>query len=313
LIILQLKSTQDEAALAGISSIIKTLVKDCDYKIKGHEVHQTKDVMAATTLRERVEMISRFCIRNEIDYLTYHAPIFCRGQNIWQDAWKDGIKQSISLTVEEASRVKREAGISRDVVIVFHLTNYISQDKLPRTIDEKLRLFEAAENEFARIDCSTNGCVLALENTYPRCDAGFENAGPFHPQELVRIERHGVRTALDIAHYQLYINYLKSGIGNVIGDIDKRKYRQAPSWSECLKILSKSLALLHISDAKGLTVEGEGLVPGQGEIPLVHVLREAGSGKAVQGTIELNNGHLNKGELQLESAKWLLQHARDVF
>jgi hypothetical protein len=312
LIILQLKSTQDEAALAGISSMIKTLRQDCNYRIRGHEVHQTPGVMATTSLAERAEMVSRFCARNEMDYLAYHAPIFCRGQNIWEGVWKDGIKQSLALTLEEASRVKSEAGIPHDVIVVFHLTNYISKDRLPGTIGEKLRLFEAAESEFARL-CPTSGCVMALENTYPRHDAGFENAGPFHPQELIRMERHGVRTALDIAHYQLYVNYLERGRGNVIGDIDRREYKQAPSWRECLKILSKSLALLHISDARGLTVEGEGLVPGQGEVPLVHVLREAGSGKAVQGTIELNNGHLDNGKLQLESARWLLQHARDVF
>lgn len=312
MIILQLKSTQDSAALASISSMIKTLREDCSYRIRGHEIHQTSHAMAAATLRERAEMVSRFCARNELDYLAYHAPIFDRGQNIWEDGWREKVKQSLDLTLEEASRVKSEAGIPNSVIVVFHLTNYIPRDKLPRTAAEKLDMFEAAEREFIRLDYQASGCILALENTYPRYDGGFANAGPFHPEELVRMERHGIKAALDIAHYQLYANYLKRGKGNVIGDIDKRKYRQAPSWSECLKILSKSLVLLHISDAKGLTVEGEGLPLGQGEIPLVHVLREAAAGRVVQGTIELNNGHLNGGKLQLESARWFLWHARDV-
>lgn len=315
MIVLQLKSTQDETALASISSIIKILKKDCNYKVRGHEIHQMQDVMAATTLRERVDRVSRFCARNELDYLAYHAPIFDRGQNIWEDAWREKIKQSIGLTVEEASRVKSETGMPSSVIVVFHLTNYVHKDRLPTTIEEKLRMFKAAEDEFMKFDLDylAGNCVLALENTYPRYDNGFANTGPFHPRELVRMERHGIKTALDIAHYQLYANYLKSGRGNLIGNIDREEYRRAPSWRQCINILAKSLALLHISDARGLTVEGEGLPLGQGEIPLLQVLREAGSGRTVQGTLELNGGHLGNGKLQLESAKWLLYNAGDVF
>lgn len=314
MIILQLKSIQDEAALAGISSIIKALDADYGYKIRGHEIHQTRGVMANTTLNERVEMVSRFCTRNELTHLAYHAPILGRGQNIWEETWKDKVRESLALTIEEASRVRKEAGIPSKAIVVFHLTNYLQLHKLPRTIEEKLRLFKDAEREFLEFAGTqpTEGCILAVENVFPRHDGDYASIGPFHPKELVRMEKHGIKTTLDLAHYQLYSNYLREGTGNVVGDIDRMAYGQAPSWGQCLKILGGSLALLHISDASGYTLKGEGLALGQGEIPLSLLLKLAGSLRTVQGTLELVDGHLDNGRLQLEGAKWLLQNASDV-
>lgn len=315
LIILQLKSTQDESALASISSIIKTLSEEYNFKIRGHEIHQTRSVMATTSLKERVNMVSTFCAKNELNHLAYHAPIFGRGQNIWEETWNDKVRESLALTIDEAAQVRQKAGISGKVIVVFHLTNYLHMKKLPSTIEEKLRLFEVAESEFLKLICdqSADGCIPAIENVYPRLDGDFANIGPYRPQELVRMERHGIRAALDISHYQMYANYLKYGAGNPIGDMDRKAYVQTPDWRQCLKILADSLVLLHISDARGFTVEGEGLLLGKGEVPLLHILREAGSGRTVQGTIELADGHLNKGRLQFEGAKWLLQNSRDLF
>lgn len=311
---LQLKSTQNETALADISHILRTLETDYEYKIRGHEIQQTKQVMATKTLEERVKMVSQFCARYELDYLAYHAPILDRGQNVWEEAWREKVRESLKLTLEEASKVKHETSIADDVIVVFHLTNYLHIDKLPKTIEEKLRLFVAAENTFLGLDLVpwSNDCVLALENTYPRYDADFANIGPFHPQELISMNRCGIRTVLDMSHFQLYINYLKYGIGNVMGDLDREKYKRAPSWEQCLEILGDSLVLLHISDAKGFTPDGEGLPLGQGEIPLLRVLKQAGYKRNIPGTLELNGGHLDNGKLQLEGAKWLIQHAKDT-
>lgn len=314
MIILQLKSTQDENAFDSISAIVKMLDINYRYKIKGHEIHQTKGVMASTTLKERVEMVSRFCTRHELDYLAYHAPIFDRGQNIWEEKWKKKVEESIFTTMAEATKVRKDANIPSKIIVVFHLTNYLHHNELPKTIEEKLDLFELAEHKFLKLaqSQSADECILAVENTYPRNDRNFANAGPFHPQELIRLKRHRIRTALDIAHYQMYANYLEYGTNNPIGDIDRQAYKNAPSWKSCLKILGDSLVLLHISDAKGWTIEGEALPLGNGEIPLVHILRETGFSRTVQGTIEIAGGHLDRGRLQLEAAKWLLKHARDI-
>lgn len=301
-----------------MSSIIKAIDKEYGYKIRGHEIHQTRSVMGMTSLKERVDKVSRFCSRNELDHLAYHAPILGRGQNIWEDAWNDKVRKSLALTIEEAASVRQEAGISGRITVVFHLTSYLHANKLPRTMEEKLQLFKAAESEFLqfagnRLSNDCGGCILAVENVYPRKDNDFANIGPFHPQELVRMKEYGIKTALDIAHYQLYSNYLEYGKNNAMGDLDKETYSQAPSWKQCIDILSESLVLLHISDAKGFTLEGEALPLGKGEVPLHQVLREAGTGRTLQGTLELTGGHLDNGRLQGEGARWLLHNARDVF
>jgi sugar phosphate isomerase/epimerase len=317
MIIMQLKSTQQEEAFANISAIINSLRESHGYRIRGHEVHQTRGVMAKTSLSERAEMVSRFCARNDIEYLAYHSPILGRGQNIWDEKWREKVKESLALTVREAQAVRKQAGLKNKVVIVFHLTSYVSSEEMPRTHEAKLALYQAAEQELLKFFGSgqeTDGCILAVENTYPRLDGDSASVGPFHPADLCRMEKHGVRTVLDLAHYQLYSNYLSYGKGRTAGDLDRERYGYAPPWDQCIKALAGSLVLLHISDARGFKVEGEGLPVGSGEIPFADVLAAANSlGRDMQGTIELNCGHLQKGRLQLESARWLLENVSGVF
>jgi len=62
--------------------------------------------------------------------------------------------------------------------------------------------------------------------------------------------------------------------------------------------------------AKGTSNTGEGLPLGTGEIPLSDILINVNSlGKLIQGTIELREGHLNRGKLQKQSVKWLLENS----
>ncbi|WP_148699239.1 hypothetical protein [Candidatus Nitrososphaera evergladensis] len=315
---MQLKSTQQEEAFANIAAIINRLHKSHGYRIRGHEVHQTRGVMAKTSLPERAKMVSSFCARNGIRYLAYHSPILGRGQNIWEDKWREKVKESLALTIQEAQAVRKEAGLQSKVVIVFHLTSYMPSKEVPRTHKEKIALYEAAEQEFLKFfksEQDTDGCVLAVENTYPRHDGDSESIGPFHPSELARMEKHGIMTALDLAHYQLYSNYLSRGKGRLAGDLDRERYGRAPFWDQCIKKdLASSLALLHISDASGFEVRGEALPVGSGEIPFADVLGACNSlGRDVRGTIELSCGHLQKGRLQFESARWLLENVPGAF
>lgn len=329
MIIMQLKSTQQEEAFANIAAIIDRLRKSHGYRIRGHEVHQTREVMSKTSLPERAKMVSGFCARNDIRHLAYHSPILGTGQNIWEEKWRKKVKESLALTIKEAQAVRKEAGISSKAVIVFHLASYVPSGKVPKTYEAKLALYGAAEHEFLGFfagkqqegeeedddnDGETDGCILAVENTYPRQYGGSASVGPFHPQELARMEKHGVMTALDLAHYQLYSNYLSYGKGKPAGDLDRERYGRAPSWKQCIRALASSLALIHISDAKGLEVPGEGLPVGSGEIPFAEVLGACNSlGRDVPGTIELNLGHLQNGRLQLESAARLLEGVPGVF
>lgn len=317
-IILQLKSTHSKADLEDISKIIDTIQRQYGYKIRGHEVQQVASVMKKTMFGERVRMIANFCSKNEIEYLTYHAPIFEPGENIWDEKRRRMVEDSILQTVEEAEAVCSKSGIREDAVVVFHLTYYVSRASLPITKEEKLKLQSRSEETFLRFyekeDLGRRkGIVMALENTYHKYYPRFANAGPYHPADISNLQKYGIKTVLDLSHYQLYANYVRKGSGNHLGDLERDIRGQPPSWEECIHIISSSLVQLHISDAKGFVPAGEGLNLGQGEIPIREVLQHVHDLKRlIRGTIELDKGHLNHSQSQLEAARWIINNSRDV-
>jgi hypothetical protein len=324
-IALQLKSTQRKADLDDISHIIKIIDEQHGYKIRGHEIQQLAKIVASADLSERVKMVSDFCSKNEIEYLTYHTQIFENGENIGDDKWNRVIRDSILQSIEEADLVRRGAGIKNDdAVIVFHLTGYLPKSMLPTvTRGEKLELQSKAEKAFLQFYkeeriAGRKGIVMAVENSYPKYYPHHAIAGPFHPAEIARLEGHGIKTVLDLSHYHLYSNYLRYGQGNLLGDLDREIYDpSSPSWQECIQVLSKSLVQLHISDAKGFDSAGEGLPLGKGEIPIAEILQHVHSSlnrRIIRGTLELHDGHLYNGRLQLDGVRWLLNNVpQDVF
>ena len=101
-------------------------------------------------------------------------------------------------------------------------------------------------------------------------------------------------------------------------DLERQIYgAKITSWKDCIDILGSSLVQLHISDAKGIDRNGEGLPLREGEINIAGILNQINSleegRKIVQGTIELKEGHLHNGKLQKQSADWLLTNVRDSF
>jgi hypothetical protein len=102
LIILQLKSTQNTNALTDISSIIDYIYDKYGYRIKGHEIQQLRSNIRKMTLMERASMISSFCTHHEIEYLTYHAPIF--RYNIFDERWHSRITDSLYITIKEIEK-----------------------------------------------------------------------------------------------------------------------------------------------------------------------------------------------------------------
>lgn len=220
------------------------------------------------------------------------------------------------------NKVFYDAGLKNQIIIVIHLTNFIGEEELPITKEIKYKMMKETEKAF--LGFSDNSIsdlrdgrkhyILAVENSYPKYFLNYATTNLFHPIELTEYNKYGIKTTLDLAHYQLYSNYLLYGRGNLIGDLERQIYGYAPSWKECIKILGNSLVQLHISDAKGIDYSGEGLPLKWGEIPIVDVLNDINSlGKIIQGTIELTEGHLHDGKLQKQSADWLLTNVRDVF
>lgn len=317
-IVLQLKSTQKKQDLNDISNIIQIIKDQNGYNIQGHEIQQLAEIMKKTSFAERIRMVSEFCSKNEIECLTYHAQIFENGKNIWDKRYRRAIEESILQSIEEAEAVCSQSGIRNDVIIVFHLTHYVPRSDLPITREKKLELLSRSEEAFLSFHEKEGigrrkGIVMALENGYQKYYPKFATAGPYHPRDIAHLEKHGVKTVLDLSHYQLYANYAKYGRGNLLGDLDREIHGQPPNWQECIYILSGSLVQLHISDAKGFDPAGEGLNLGQGEIPIKQVLQSIHSLKRmVRGTIELDNGHLNHSKSQLEAARWILENAREV-
>jgi hypothetical protein len=321
LIILQLKSVQEKNALWNISSIISNIYEKYGYVIKGHEIQQLQSNIDKTGIAERANIVSSFCTKNEIDYLTYHIPIL--KQNIYDDKWFKAITDSISQAIIEAEKVFYDAGLKHQIIIVFHLANFIREEELPISKEIKYEMMKKTQKAFlgfsnnsilGDLKDSRKHYILAVENSYPKYFLNYATVNLFHPIELTEYNKYGIKTTLDLAHYQLYSNYLHYGRGNLIGDLERQIYGCAPSWKECIKILGNSLVQLHISDAKGINYSGEGLPLKEGEIPIVDVLNDINSlGKIIQGTIELTEGHLHDGKLQKQSADWLLTNVRDVF
>src|SRR5438034_8178442 len=212
------------------------------YVIKGHEVHLQQSNIDKISLADRANVISSFCTKNEIDYLTYHIPIV--KQNIYNEKWRQIITDSISDTIREAQKVFYDASLGNKIIIVFHLTNFVHEEELPITKEIKCKLLKKTEKAF--LDFADNGnseqgnnqkhYILAVENSYPKYFLNYAMVNHFHPTELIVYNKYGIKTTLDLAHYQLYSNYLLYGRGNLIGDLERQIYGSAPSWKECIKI-----------------------------------------------------------------------------
>ena len=126
MIILQLKSIQTREALDTLSNIIKSIHQKFDYKIKGHEIHEIIRNMEKIPLSHRANVVSSFCARNEIEYLSYHAPRI--KANIYDKKESQKIINSIRDTIIESEKVASDVHIKR-TTIVFHLTNYIQNEE----------------------------------------------------------------------------------------------------------------------------------------------------------------------------------------
>jgi hypothetical protein len=354
LIILQLKSTQNESAFLDLSEIISYLDNEHGYKIRGHEIHQIQKNIEKLTLRQRADLVSSFCSKNDIEYLTYHVPTSRNeGQSISDERSFEKASNAIITTIKEAERVYEECRLENKVIIVYHLPSVISFDEIPYlNRDLKFKILDNAERCFLEFyqrnnNDITRSCTLTLENAFPKYfmdNSYYASINMYHPLEMIRLRKYGIKVTFDLSHYIIYSNYILCGKGNQVGDLDRQIYGStAPSWNECIDLLGSSLVQLHINDGKGTDYPGEGLPPNEGEIPIKEVLQyinygnynnnnsingaqnastslrnhpkqeEIRNNRPIGGTIELREGHLYNGELQRRAAEWLLANVGDVF
>lgn len=338
MIILQLKSSSNEKALSDISNIIFSIKEKWDYRIRGHEIHQVlKSVAPSVT--ERADSVSSFCSRNEIDYITYHSlSPRNQGLSLFDERSSEKVNKLLLATLAEAELVQKECGLKNKVLIVYHLPSVISLKEIGQLEKEKkFRTLADSENVLLKF-IKDNGAyfdrfaTITIENVFPKyySTSGLEYAtiNMCHPSELVRLSKFGIGITFDFSHYRIYSNCLSHGEGNKIIDLDRRIYGpSAPTWDECIDLFGDSLKQLHINDGKGTDTSGEGLVPGDGEIPIMNILRKIdlstscncsssenkSERRVVQGTVEILSGHLHKAKLQRMGLEWLLLNGRDIF
>jgi hypothetical protein len=340
LIIMQLKSAHSESALSDIGKIISHVDHKWGYKVRGHEIHQTTRNVERLSLRERANLVSNFCSKNNIEYLTYHIPVLRNeGRSLTDERSLERTNRAILTTISEADIVYKELGLRNKVTIVYHLPSVIGCNEIHYLNRElKYKILRNAESSFIEF-FNTNSinfksfCTMTVENVFPKYFVngnGYATINMFHPLEMIRLKGYGIKVTLDLSHYQIYSNYISYGRGNHVGDLDRQIYGSiVPSWKDCIDLLGSSLIQLHINDGKGTDPLGEGLFPTEGEIPLQEILlyiifgmgnhsadktiTPATSHETVQATIELRDGHLCNGESQRKAAEWLLASTGDVF
>ncbi|MEM5814767.1 MAG: hypothetical protein QXD77_03035, partial [Candidatus Aenigmatarchaeota archaeon] len=234
--------------------------------------------------------------------LAYHYPIKTNRYTM-EDAKKYDIASSkdaeiIGLTketIKEAAMVGHALGLDR-VIVDAHLFGFVDSNPTEKARGEYLRTGEAnllGLKKFAD-DCSaTYGCKVALtrENNPP--DHGLLlGTLDFAPQDVVRTANKGIGVCLDFAHIGQLVNYYKRGKGELPGaDMSRNLYGDV-TVRGAVEITGEHLALVHINDAYGYMMEGEGVEVGFGNFPhktaIPLICRKAGS---VIGTYEIKYGH----------------------
>ncbi len=329
LIILQLKSAYNPTDLLDIEEIYSYIGKKYAFKIRGHEIHQSLEDLRKMSLIQRARLVTKFCTKNEIEYLTLHIPTPRNEQHaIHSEISHEKANDLILGTAKEAEMIYDEGGFKNKVVLVYHLPSVISIEEIYHFDREmKFRILEKAEKHLIDFcqqyrEYLTSFAILTLENVFPKyflqnMDAeGYATVNMFHPAEMIRLKGYGVKTTLDLSHYNIYSNFLSSETDDNIIRIERQVYGStAPSWHGCIDLISDSLVQLHISNSMGTGVAGEGLELSEGEIPLIEVLKHIrlrfGKGP-VRATIELKDGHENHSKLQRKAVEWLLLNASSI-
>jgi hypothetical protein len=281
------------------------------------------------SIKDRAYKISRLCSKKEIEYITYHAPIYRnQGQSLLDERSYERANASLLAVLKEAEMVHAECSLTDKVVIVYHLPSVIGFEEISYLDKElKFKILEGAERmliDFNEKNMSYFECFakLTVENVFPkffRNGLNYSTINMFHPSEIIRLNRFGIGITFDFSHYSIYSNYLSSRTGNEVVNLDRQIYGDvAPSWNQCIDLFGDSLTQLHINDSKGFDTSGEGLMLGRGDIPIIPVLQHIHQKtektlRIVRGTVELVNGHLDHNILQRNAMEWLLTEAIDIF
>jgi len=261
----------------------------------------------------RVENMAEV-MKGKIDRLTFHQPL--GGPT---DSWEQTVKVlkfdlaseandfALGLareTIMEAIELGLRLGLEKTVYINFHVMGFVRERDI--SLENKMRHLLRGEKAllqlktFTEVYCFDSGFT---KNGQPQAILVHENSFIFHsnevfallsahPKEITRLPWIGIN--IDFAHLQLAINYLNANPSSESAKIENKLYPPL-DWKTAIETVKDKLELLHLNDAKGWTLEGEGLEIGLGEIPYETIIPLIchSINKEVMGTIEIKTQHLH--------------------
>jgi len=163
-------------------------------------------------LNQRASLVTRFCSKNDIEYLTLHVPISRNERNYFHNELSyEKANESILATIKEAEILYRECGFKNKLVIVYHLPSVITIDQIPSLNKElKFRILEKAEKNLIDFylqykDYFNSFANLTLENVFPKYfqnadDGNYATVNMFHPAEMIRLKKYGFMVTFDLSH-----------------------------------------------------------------------------------------------------------------
>jgi hypothetical protein len=281
--------------------------------ISAIEIHELFSIMRERPLIERVESAAAI-MKGKIDRLAFHQPLESPA-NSWEQTVKV-LKFDLAFednafalglareTIIEAITLGLRLGLEKTVCINFHLEGLVCNHDV--SLENKLRCLLRGEEalrqlrRFTEAYCFDSGftkngqpqAVLVHENTFSfRSNEVFALLS-VHPEEITRLL--GIGVNIDFAHLQIAINYLNANPGSESAKIENKLYPPL-DWETTIETVKDRLELLHLNDAKGWTIEGEGLEIGLGEISYETIIPLicCSINKEVMGTIEVKTQHLH--------------------
>lgn len=277
------------------------------------EIQEVFDIMEKIPTEKRAELVIKYLKNSNITHLAYHFPVKSRWDSIeeakcYDLAW--GSEKIINLSKEvirEATTVAYELELDSIVPVNFHLFRFVERNKISKEEKEQgLKIGESALlrlKSYADSICEELGLLrneesliqITRENNPP--DHGLvDGLLDYHPLEIIRTSKYGIKNCLDFAHFQQYINYLKNGKGELPGvDLDREYYPTDINWKFAIDTLKENIIILHINDAHGYRKEYEGLEVGSGEINYREIFQLLQNLKnpEIICTIEIKDGHIH--------------------
>jgi hypothetical protein len=288
----------------------------------GLELQQVLEIMQKSPINDRIALLAKLT-QNRISRLCYHVPVWFVPMDSTPEKIKlcdiAGASGNIAIrlvtdTIIEATEAGIALGLENPVLVNLHLLGLVTRQEA--SLEKKLAMLQTGLavlrtlKTFADSYCetrkfTTNGLpmVRLVRENNPPFHALWSNIFSlidFHPNEFASSPDAG--SNLDLAHYQLYLNYRNNGNDKSPGAEYDRHLYPHPTWETTIEKVSRNIELLHISDAMGYTSEYEGLPIGKGKIrfhEIVPYICDALS-MDVMGTLEIDKQHLDPN-LLLES------------